>query len=61
MLKCNRHTTREIYMAKEELDTTSLFLHRINFGVFTLLLSTTRYLRIMLHNVCIVFFQIKLR
>jgi hypothetical protein len=38
-------------MGKKELDTTSLFLHRINFW----------YLRITLHNTCIVFFQIKLR
>jgi hypothetical protein len=59
LLKRNRLTARGNYMAQQEQDAT--FLHRINFGVFILLLSTTRYLRIMLHNICIVFFQIKLQ
>jgi hypothetical protein len=47
---------------KKKKSSTQKISHRINFGVFfILLLSTTRYLCIMLHNVCIVFFQIELR
>jgi hypothetical protein len=51
VLKYNRLTTREIKWPKQEFDATSLFFTPNKFW----------YLRIILHNVYIVFFQIKLR
>lgn len=57
VVKRTRGAIQEIWMALKRAQHNNFFSPN-NFDTFTLLPSKTRHLRIMLHNICIVFFRL---